>query len=459
MAFPKDFLWGAATASYQIEGAANEDAKGLSVWDNFTRQPDRIFENQNGDVACDHYHRYQEDVALMREMKLQAYRFSVAWPRILPNGTGAVNPKGLDFYDKLTDELLKANIQPWVTLFHWDFPYELYCRGGWLNRDSSDWFAEYTQVVVDRLGDRVKNWMTLNEPQCFMLLGHQIGMHAPGDKLGWHEILRGAHNVLLAHGKAVQVIRAHSKVETKIGFAPVGGPSIPASQSAEDIEAAKNVTFGITEKSLWGPTWWADPVILGHYPADGLQIFGKAMPDYPDSDMKTICQPLDFYGTNIYSSETVRAGSDGKPQKVETAAGYPRTAFNWKVTPASLYWGPRFYYERYKLPIVITENGLANIDWVSLDGKVHDPQRIDFTTRYLSEYKRAIEDGIPALGYFHWSLMDNFEWQEGYKQRFGMVYVDYQTQKRIPKDSAAWYKDVIESNGAILDGIQGSFLK
>ncbi len=454
--FPEKFVWGAAAASYQIEGAAFEDGKGLSVWDMMCRQPGRIWEGQTGSVACDHYHRYKTDVALMKEIGLQAYRLSVSWPRVIPNGIGAINPKGLEFYEKLIDELLAAGIEPWVTLFHWDFPYELYCSGGWLNRSSPDWFAEYTQVVVDRLSDRVSRWMTMNEPQCFIGLGLQQGRHAPGDRLGRHEVLRAAHHTLLAHGKAVQVIRANAKKPATIGWAPVGVATIPLSNSVEDIEAARTEMFSIREENavanpwdrtdVWSNTWFADPVIFGKYPEDGLRVFGKAVPAFTDAEMKTISEPVDFYGTNIYNAPLFRAGPGGRAEKVPRPDGFPLTAMKWGVTPECLYWGAKFLHERYKLPIVITENGMSCNDWVSEDGACHDPQRIDFLSRYLRELGRAISDGVDVRGYFVWSIMDNFEWAEGTKERFGIIHVDYTTQTRILKDSAHWYREVIQTH-------------
>jgi len=449
VSFPEGFVWGSATASYQIEGAVAEDGKGPSVWDMMCRKEGAIWAGHTGEVACDHYHRYAEDVALWREIGLKGYRTSVSWPRVMPAGTGQVNEKGLAFYDRLVDELLAAGIDPYITLFHWDYPLELYYRGGWLNRESPDWFAEYVRVVVEKLSDRVTHWMTLNEPQCFVGIGHRDGVHAPGDKLAWREILRIAHHVLLAHGKAVQTIRAHTKAEAKVGYAPVGAVKVPASEDPRDIEAARAATFSITEpRNYWSNTWWMDPVILGCYPEDGLQLYAGDLPDIGQNDLATICQPLDFFGVNIYHGPTVRAGLDGTAETVAPPPGYPMTFMGWPVTPEALRWGPRFFYERYHLPIFITENGMANMDWVAMDGKVHDPQRIDLTRRYLLQLEKAIADGVDVRGYFHWSIMDNFEWAQGYKQRFGLIYVDYETQQRIPKGSAHWYRDVIVTNGA-----------
>ncbi len=447
MTFSKDFVWGAAAASYQIEGGWDADGKGPSVWDMLCRQEGRIFEGHTGDVACNHYHRYREDVALMRSLGLKAYRLSLSWPRILPEGQGRVNEAGLGFYDRLVDELLAAGVQPWVTLFHWDYPYALFCRGGWLNPRSSDWFEEYAQIVVDRLSDRVKHWMTLNEPQCFIGLGHLTGMHAPGLKLGLAEVLRAAHNALLAHGKAVRIIRARAKSPATVGWAPVGIIHFPASDKPEDVAAARERTAAVANRDLWNNTWFSDPAVFGRYPEDGLRRYGRDVPAHPASDLEIIRQPLDFYGANIYNGTPGRRGPDGGFEPVGHGLGYAHTHFYWPVTPPALYWGPKFLHERYQLPIVITENGMANPDWPALDGQVHDTQRIDFLQRYLREYRRAAADGVPVKGYFLWSIMDNFEWAEGYKQRFGIVHVDYATGKRTPKDSALWYKTVIAANG------------
>ena len=450
MSFPKDFVWGVAAASYQIEGAAFENGKGLSVWDMMSRWKGKIWNGNRGDVACDHYHLFREDARLMGEIGIKGYRMSISWPRVLPEGIGAVNSKGLDFYDQLIDALLENGVEPWVTLFHWDYPYELFCKGGWLNRESADWFAEYAKVIVERLSDRVTHWMTQNEPQVYLGLGHFTGEHAPGIQLDYPEVLRATHHSLLAHGKAVQTIRAHAKKKPKIGAAPVGICKIPASENPADIEAARRAMFEIREKELWNNSWFTDPMIFGKYPEDGLKVFQDALPPIKEGDMETICQPLDFYGANIYYGDYIKAGEDGNYEVVPYPDGYAITTMDWPVTPEALYWGPKFLYERYKLPIVVTENGIAINDWIHVDGKVHDPQRIDFLTRYFRAYKRAIEEGVPAKGYFLWSIMDNFEWAFGYKQRFGIIYVDYQTQKRILKDSAFWYKKVIANNGSEL---------
>ena len=387
----------------------------------------------------------------MRDMGLRAYRLSVSWPRALPAGTGGVNERGLEFYDRLVDELLRAGITPYVTLFHWDYPYELYCRGGWLSPQSPEWFEQYTRVVAARLSDRVKHWITLNEPQCFIALGHQTGMHAPGVRLPWADVLRAAHHSLLAHGRSVQALRETCKTKPTIGWAPVGVIKYPASDAKADVDAARAAMWSADERSLWNNSFFSDPVCLGHYPEDALRTWGGAMPKFSQAELKTIAQPIDFYGVNIYQGDPVRAGDDGKPARVARAPGYPITSFHWPVEERALYWGPKMIAEHYKLPVVITENGMANNDWVATDGKVHDPQRIDFTRRYLRQLRRAADEGVDVRGYFHWSILDNFEWAEGYKQRFGLVHVDFATQKRTAKDSAAWYARVIQSNGGSLD--------
>lgn len=450
--FPPDFAWGAAAAAYQIEGAWNEDGKGPSVWDMMSHQPGKIHLNQTGDVACDHYHRYPEDVALMKEIGLKAYRLSLSWSRILPEGVGAVNPKGLEFYDRLIDTLLEAGVQPWVTLFHWDMPLALYRRGGWLQRESVEWFGEYTAVVVKALGDRVKHWMTINEPSVFITIGHYDGVHAPGDKLPMSQILSISHHVLMAHGRAVQTIRAHSPQPAQIGFAPTAGAKIPLTNSAADIEAARETYFRIHPGTVWGISLWNDPVFLGKYPDEAPEVYGKDWPEMGPDDLKLISQPLDFIGYNCYTGDWVKAGPEGRPEVVPFEPGNPVGSLWWlQLMPDALYWAARFQTERYgKKPFVITENGLSNLDWIALDGKVHDPQRIDYVHRYLRGLKRAGEEGIPLAGYFYWSLMDNFEWAEGYKPRFGLIHVDYTTQKRTLKDSAYWYREVIRSNGATI---------
>ena len=451
MGFPRDFVWGAATSAYQIEGAASQDGRGPSIWDAMCRRSGAVFHGHTGDVACDHYHRFPEDVALMRQFGLQAYRFSVSWSRVIPNGTGEVNEKGIAFYDRLVDELCNADITPFVTLFHWDYPQALYDRGGWLNRDSADWFGDYASVVVERLSDRVSNWMTINEIQVYLHCGHFEGSHAPGDKLPLDQVLLAGHNLLRAHGKAVQAVRANSKTPSKVGFAPVGVSKIPATGSPSDVAAAVKASGAMSREHLYSNAWWLDPILLGKYPEEGLRLYQEDVPEIHDGDMQTMHQPLDFLGLNIYFGNVVRAGESVDPEEIESVPSTPLTATNMPVTPEALYWGPKLLWERYELPIFITENGMSSRDWVALDGAVYDPQRIDFLHRYLLNLRKAVDDGVDVRGYFLWSLLDNFEWAAGYRERFGFIYVDYETQQRIPKDSAYWYQNVIESNGASLE--------
>ncbi len=451
MPLPKDFTWGAASAAYQIEGAWDTEGRGPSIWDVFAQQPGKIFENHNGNTACDHYHRWREDVALMRELGLKAYRLSIAWPRIQPDGTGAPNTKGLAFYDQLIDALLAAGITPWVTLYHWDLPQALQERGGFLNRDLVEWFGDYAAIMAGQLGDRVKHWITFNEPPVIMGLGHHEGKFAPGLKLPFADCLLGAHHLLMAHGRGVQALRAGCAGPVEIAIAHTSRERIPATAAPRDIEAARRDYFACTERTLANLAWWADPVVLGHYPADGLIAFEADLPRIEAADMQLIAQQTDFSAYNCYSGWPVRADAQGNPEKVPGAWGIgdPRGSLSWlAVAPDAAYWAARFQTERYGLPLVFTENGYCQTDFVQLDGRVSDPQRIDFMARYLRAIRRAVDEGVPVNGYFYWSIMDNFEWTEGYKDRFGLVHVDFQTQQRTPKDSFHWYRELIRSGGA-----------
>ncbi len=461
--FPDGFVWGAATSAYQIEGAWNTDGKGPSVWDVTSHRSGQVYEGHTGDVACDHYHRYPEDVRLMQDIGLHAYRFSISWPRVLPDGVGIINERGLDFYDRLVDELLNAKIEPYATLFHWDTPQAVHQRGSWLNRDISEWFAAYTAAVVDRLGDRVANWITINEPQIFLGPGEGEGFHPPGNKLSHAERLLAAHHALLSHGRAAMVIRARASKAPRVGWAPIGrvkvpfhsglfaGAGEPGEPTRADIEAASRQTHAVPFRDFWNNAWFADPAILGHYPEDGLRLYGADSPKPFPGDMDVIRQPLDFYGINVYDAEVYRQGNDGTPERVHFPPGHPQNALRWFIIPEALYWGPRFLYERYKVPMMITENGMTNLDWVDAEGKVRDAARTDYTRRYLRELRRAAADGVDIRGYFHWSLLDNMEWQCGYRERFGLIHVDFTTLKRTPKESSIWYRGVIETNGASLD--------
>jgi beta-glucosidase len=450
MCFPENFVWGVASAAFQVEGAHDEDGKGPSVWDAFCDRPDTVWQGHTGKVACDHYHRWREDVRLMAELGVHAYRFSISWPRVLPAGEGHVNQPGLAFYDRLVDELLAAGITPYVTLYHWDMPLALQERGGWLNAMSPAWFENYTRAVVKQLSDRVRHWITLNEPQCFIHFGHVTGLNAPGLRLSNRDALRAGHHVLLAHGRAVRAIRELSATSPSVGFAPVGVVATPATESAQDVESARMKTFAANTPTLFQSAWWMDPVFLGHYPEDGLKHHTTALPEFTSQEMDTISAPVDFCAFNLYEAQTVRAGDDGQPETVAFPPGYPSTVLDWNVTPSALYWASRFFYERYQRPLLITENGMSSRDWVALDGQVHDPARIDFLSRYLAYVGRACAEGLPVQGYFQWSLLDNFEWSFGYKERFGLIHVDYSTGQRTVKDSYHWYRQMIQDHGAIL---------
>jgi beta-glucosidase len=471
MAFPSNFTWGASTASYQIEGGADQDGRGLSVWDVYSRTPGNTWQGHTGDVACDFYNRWRQDIPLMTQIGIKAFRMSIAWTRILPEGTGTINQKGLDFYDQLVDGLLASGIEPYVTLFHWDYPQELYLKGGWLNRDTVRWFEDYTKIVVDRLGDRVSRWMTLNEPQVFCKMGHSDGVHAPGRSLRFPDVLLCIHHALMSHGAATQVIRARAKKAPLVGWAPVCVTKVPASNAPADIEAARIATWDVLPGDPWNNAWYYDPVIFGKYPEQGLKAYGADVPKIHAGDMELMKQPLDWVGVNIYNAVPVQAkasptrqrGIDFPKQRdthylegdrwisADRAVGHPLTFYRWTIEADSLYWGPKFVAERYKLPVFITENGMSEHDWICMDGKVHDSYRIDFTRRYLLQVKRLVDEGVDLRGYFHWSLFDNYEWAEGYRERFGLIYVDYPTQRRVLKDSAHWYNKVIASNGQSLD--------
>ncbi len=458
--FPADFVWGAATASYQVEGAVAADGRTPSIWDRFCASPGKVFRGQTGEVACDHYHRYREDVGIMKELGLLAYRFSISWPRVMPGGGGKVNAAGLDFYSRLVDSLLEAGIAPWATLYHWDLPWELQMRGGWLSRETADRFADYAASVVDALSDRVAHWMTMNEPQVFIGLGYGSGLHAPGWKLSLAETLRAAHHALVGHGEAVGAIRDRAKKTPRVGWAPVAISYYPAGPSAADVEAARAATFSVASPgghspeevygAVWNSAWWMDPVFKGAYPAEAEAALAPYLPPIAPGDMDLISRPLDFLGVNHYHAEEVRSDGRGGWEKADHCQGIPTTTMRWDVTPDSIYWAAKFLHERYGKPIYFTENGIATTDFVSPDGSVRDEGRVEFMRAYLKSLGRAVAEGIPVKGYFAWSLMDNFEWAEGYAQRFGLVRVDYATQARTVKESGRFYRKVIESRGAAL---------
>lgn len=450
--FSEDFVWGVADSACQVEGRTPGDGSGATVWDTFCDNGGVYGEHKIG-LACDRVHRYKEDFALMKAMGVNSYRFSVNWARILPNGIGEVNQQGIDYYKDMIREMKKNGIEPYFTMFHWEYPQALQDKGGWLNPDSVEWFAEYARVIAENFSEDCTYFFTMNEPQCFVGLGHLNGAHAPGLKLSVKETFQIAHNALKAHGAAVINLRKYAKKPIWVGYAPTCSVQLPATESPEDIEAAKEAYFSFTSPMnnwTWNVSWFSDPVFLGKYPEEGLKKFAEYLPEITEEDMKLISQPLDFMGQNVYNGNYVRRGADGSIEDVPHYYGFPKTATQWPVTPECLYWSCRFLYERYHMPIYITENGMACHDFVSMDGRVHDADRINFLDRYLAQVQRAVDEGIGIKGFFLWTFMDNFEWSSGYSDRFGIVYVDFRNQKRIVKDSAYWYRDVVLSNGRSL---------
>jgi len=443
--FPDGFLWGAATSAYQIEGSPLADGAGPSNWHVFTHLPGRTADGQTGDVACDHYRRWQTDIALMRELELKAYRFSLSWSRVLPAGTGRVNGPGLDFYDRLVDGLLQAGITPLPTLFHWDLPQALDERGGWANRDCAEWFADYARVVFARLGDRVKQWMTLNEPWVVVDGGYVHGVHAPG-LCDLAKAPLAAHNLLRGHGLAVRCLRAETGGQ--IGIVVNLEPKDPASDSAADLEATRRADAYMNR-------WYLDPLRLGRYPDEMKDIFGADWPEFPSSDFAVIGEPIDFLGLNYYTRSVNRADPAAAPVGAAPVRqpGALYTSLGWEVRPRSLREVLGWIRDRYgDLPIHITENGAAFEDpRADRDGRVADPLRVDYFRSHLRAIREAIADGVDVRGYYAWSLLDNFEWACGYDKTFGLVQVDFATQERVIKDSGRFYREVITSHGLALD--------
>lgn len=447
--FRDDFVWGVASSAYQVEGRDPEDGCGKNIWDTFAEEG-RILDGKDAYTACDHMHRYKEDYKLMKLLGIKAYRFSMSWARILPEGTGKVNEKAIAMYRDMILSMKENGIEPYITMYHWEFPQALQDKGGWLNEDVIQWFGEYAKVVAENFSDICEYFITLNEPECFVGLGHLSGVHAPGLKLPYKDVFKIAHNALRAHGQAVINLRKYASRPIKVGYAPTCGMAYPATDSPEDIEAARKTLFGFHQPMdnwTWNVAWFNDPVFLGKYPEEGLKKFAEYLPEITDEDMELISQPLDFMGQNIYNGYMMRQGEDGEPEYVDREAGAAKTAAGWPVTPECFYYGVKFLYERYHLPLYITENGMSCHDDVSLDGRVHDPNRQNFLDLYISALQRANDDGADVRGYFLWTFLDNFEWEKGYTERFGIVYVDFKTQKRIVKDSAFWYQKIIESNG------------
>ena len=433
--FPRDFVWGAATASYQIEGAANEDGRGESVWDRFAATPGKVRNGDSGAVACDFYHRYPEDIQLMRELGIDAFRFSIAWPRVLPEGRGAVNAKGLDFYDRLVDELLGNGITPFATLFHWDTPQVLDEEGGWPSRGIIEPFCEYVEAVSARLGDRVRNWITHNEPWVVAWVGHGWGHHAPG-RTSDEEALAAAHHLLLSHGRAVEILRRNSP-DAAVGITLNLDYVYAASNDPADGAAVRWVD-GLHNR------WFLDPIFKGKYPEDMLEAWAERMPEIHDGDLETIAAPIDFLGVNNYTSPLVAADESGGRSQIVRRADVDRTDMGWEVVPDGLHDLLVRLDREYGPPaIYVTENGCAYADVRGHDGQVEDPERQAYLDAYIGAAGRAIAAGVPLRGYFTWSMLDNFEWAWGYWKRFGLVYIDYHTLERVPKGSFYWYRDYI----------------
>jgi beta-glucosidase len=443
--FPDDFIWGAATSAQQIEGGRHQGGRGESIWDRFASIPGKIADGSNADVACDHFHRWREDIELMKWLGLGGYRFSIAWPRILPSGCGSINTAGLDFYDALVDGLLAAGIRPFPTLYHWDLPQVLQDRGGWGARDTAEAFVEYATIVARRLGDRIDHWVTQNEPWCTATLGHEEGHHAPGhvDPAG---ALRVAHHLLLSHGWAAAAIRKEAPA-AEVGIVLIHCPAFPASAGEADRDAARWFD-GFFNR------WYLDPVFRGSYPEDAIadrvargHLAGPDLPFVEDGDLAAISAPLDFLGLNYYSRAVMAAGPDGRPVDAKTVPPEELTDMGWEVYPQGLHEGLLRVHRDYRpRKIYITENGVAYDDPVDAKGRIADPKRITYLREHLLAAQRAITDGVPVAGYFTWTLMDNFEWGHGFTKKFGLCAVDGATQRRIPKESADWYRDVVSAN-------------
>lgn len=441
--FPDDFTWGAATASYQIEGAYNEDGKGKSIWDRFTHERGNIKNNDTGDIACNHYHEYKKDIELMKKLGLDSYRFSISWPRILPKGKGKINQQGLDFYRRLIDELLQAEISPAVTLYHWDLPQVLQDNDGWVNRDTVKYYNEYAHIMFKKLGDVVPLWITHNEPFVASFVGNLFGEHAPG-YTNFQLALQVAHNLLVSHGLAVKTFR-ESGCKGEIGITLNLTPTHPNSESKKDKQAVKFCNGFIND-------WFLQPLFKGQYPAQLHQFYKNNFGNFniKTGDMEKINQEIDFLGINYYTRAVVKYNSKEQLNYREVKPeGRQYTDMDWEIYPEGLYEILKYVNQNYTdIPLYITENGAAFADQISKDGKPHDQNRINYLKEHFKSAYRALTDGIPLKGYFVWSLMDNFEWAFGYSKRFGLIYIDYaNNQKRILKDSARWYKEVIKKNG------------
>ena len=443
LAFPKGFHWGTATSAYQVEGAVTADGRGPSIWDTFCREPGRIRDGSSGDTSADHYHRYKEDVALMKSLGAQTYRFSIAWPRVFPEGRGKLNAQGLAFYDRLVDELLANGIEPFATLYHWDLPQALQDKGGWERRDTALDFADYAGAVAAKLGDRVKNFFTLNEMQSFIEHGYGIGIFAPGLKLPADRLAQARHHAVLAHGLSVQAIRAKGRAGTRVGPAENLTVALPAFEIPAHIQAAELATRELNAAYL-------TVMMEGRYTDAYLAGLGADAPKFDARDLAIIASPVDFVGLNVYAPGPYVLSSEASPgyQVLKLPKSYPHMASTWlTLAPEVLYWAPRHVARLWKpSDIYISENGTSSKDKPDKDGHVYDLDRMMYLRNCLSQLHRATTEGVPVRGYFLWSLLDNFEWADGYATRFGLVHVNYATQKRTPKLSAAFYKEVIARN-------------
>jgi beta-glucosidase len=441
--FPDGFLWGTATSSYQVEGAVNEDGRGPSIWDGFVRQPGRIADRSTGDVSADHYHRYQEDIALMKAMGAKTYRFSIAWSRLFPDGRGTLNAKGLAFYDRLVDALLAAGIEPFPTLYHWDLPQALQDKGGWPARDTAHAFGDYAAEVARRLSDRVSHFFTLNEMLTFVELGYREGIFAPGLKLDPAAVHQVRHHAVLAHGLAVQAIRANARSGTRVGPAENITIAVPAVETPENIQAAEKAT-----RELNAP--YLTVMLEGRYTDAYLAAAGANAPKVTPGDLEIIASPVDFVGLNVYTPGQYVTANDAAPgwTTLPFQPSYPHMASEWlRMGPEALYWAPRLAAKLWNVKeLYITENGTSGADHPGPDGIVYDTDRVMYLRNYLTQLQRATAEGVPVRGYFLWSLLDNFEWADGYTNRFGLVHVDFATQKRTPKLSASFYREVIARN-------------
>jgi beta-glucosidase len=444
--FPDGFVWGTATAAAQIEGAASLDGKSKSIWDQFATLPGKIKNGDTPELACDHYHRYEADFDLLAELGIRHYRLSIAWPRVLPAGDGAINTRGLDFYSRLIDALLARGITPWVTLFHWDLPQALEEQGGWLVRGTVDAFGRYADEVVKTLADRVTHWFTVNEIPCFIGNGYGNGYFAPGRRVGARDLNQAYHHALLAHGRGVEAVRKFAKPGSVVGLVHnhLPAPPIPFSETEADIAAAR-AEYERTNSQLMGP------VFLGHYSEAFLRDAGADAPRIESGDLEQIARPTDFLGLNIYAGNFVRAGADGQPEVLPFPRGYPEGGLHWlKITPQSMYWAVRFATDVFGVKsFYMTESGATFEDDITPAGEIIDLHRREYLRSHLIEVHRAVSEGYDVRGYFLWSFFDNFEWAEGYEKRFGIVHVAFGTQKRTPKLSSRWYAEVIRNNQVV----------